>query len=215
MQNPASVADAAGEWIEITNISNNNISLNGLIIRDDGGEEHIISDENLVVIPGHFIIMGVNDNPTENGGVSVDYVYNGLTLSNLWDEVILEHPSGVILDEVHYDNGATFPDEEGASMMLLAPTLNNSLGENWAVADIVFSSGDFGTPGEANYSSNCGSGDINADGILNVLDLVALVNCILNANCDYCIGDMNADYNFNILDIVALVNCILLGNCGT
>jgi hypothetical protein len=61
----------------------------------------------------------------------------------------------------------------------------------------------------------CGSGDMNADGSNNVLDVVALVNCVLNANCDGCTGDMNADGSHNVLDVVALVNCVLNANCGS
>ena len=133
----------------------------------------MILNNDLVVIPDGFVVLGANDDPTQNGGVTVDYKYSGFTLSNLWDEVILSHPSGVILDEVYYDNGDTFPDESGKSMMLLDSTLDNILGENWAVADIVFGTGDYGTPGEINYQGDCGDslGDMNGDGSYNVLDL--------------------------------------------
>ena len=38
-------------------------------------------------------------------------------------------------------------------------------------------------------------GDINDDGLWNVLDIVTLANCVLNANCpsltNSCAGDMN------------------------
>ena len=52
------------------------------------------------------------------------------------------------------------------------------------------------------------NGDINGDGILNILDLVSLANLILNN--DYLIaGDLNQDGQLNILDIVILVNTIL------
>jgi len=216
MQNPAAVSDAAGEWIEITNISNEDISLNGLILKDNGGEEHVISDNDLVVTPDGFVVLGANDNPTLNGDVTVDYEYSGFTLSNLWDEVILAHPSGIILDDVYYDNGTTFPDEEGASMMLLDPTLDNSLGANWAVADTVFGSGDYGTPTEENYPYDCTEsvGDINDDGDYNVLDVVVLVNCVLVGTCGSdCSSDLNGDGDYNVLDIVTLVNCVLAGNC--
>jgi len=186
MQNPTIVADAAGEWVEITNISNEDISLNGLILMDNGGEEHVISDNNLVVVPDGFVVLGVNDDPSLNGGVTVNYKYSSFTLSNLWDEVIIKHPSGEILDEVYYDNGETFPNENGKSMMLLDPTLDNSLSENWAVADVVFGAGDYGTPGETNYEVYCGDslGDMNGDGSYNVLDVVVLVNCVLSDNCE-------------------------------
>ena len=51
-------------------------------------------------------------------------------------------------------------------------------------------------------------GDVNGDGVLNILDIVTLVNWIL---IDYynIMGDMNSDGQLNILDIVKLVNLIL------
>jgi hypothetical protein len=61
---------------------------------------------------------------------------------------------------------------------------------------------------------NCGSGDINADGAWNVLDVVALVNCVLSNSCDDCSGDVNNDGAYNVLDVVALVNCVLNNTCG-
>jgi hypothetical protein len=57
----------------------------------------------------------------------------------------------------------------------------------------------------------CGTGDMNADGSLNVLDVVALVNSVLNGGSDDCTGDMNADGSLNVLDVVALVNQVLGG----
>ena len=216
MQNPAAVSDAAGEWIEVTNISNETINLHNLILRDDGGEQHVIS-ENVEVSPGSYIVLGTEYDPALNGGVNVDYEYSGFTLSNLWDEVILEHPSGVILDEVHYDNGETFPDEGGKSMMLTDPNFDNSIGENWISSTSIFGSGDFGTPGEPNTSDECQPlGDMNNDGSYNVLDVVILVNCVLADTCveTDCSGDLNGDGAYNVLDIVMLVNCILALNCG-
>ena len=149
---------------------------------------------------------------------NVDYVYSGINLSNLWDEIILAYPSGIVIDEVHYDNGTTFPDEDGKSMMLLSPNLDNSLGENWGVANVIFGAGDYGTPGEPNWTGECpGAGDINEDGQHNVLDVVALVNCILLDNCEEyensCVCDFNGDGAYNVLDIVGLANCVLLDNC--
>ena len=52
-------------------------------------------------------------------------------------------------------------------------------------------------------------GDVNGDGLLNVLDVVTLVNIIL-INDDYILaGDMNQDGSLDVLDIVTLVNIIL------
>ncbi len=56
-------------------------------------------------------------------------------------------------------------------------------------------------------------GDINFDGIVNILDIVMLVNEILNpgglTDTQFSAADLNYDGILNILDIVSLVNIIL------
>ena len=57
-------------------------------------------------------------------------------------------------------------------------------------------------------------GDINGDGQHNVLDVVALADCVVAGNCSDIEGDpcdLNGDGSYNILDIVSLVNYILSG----
>ena len=52
-------------------------------------------------------------------------------------------------------------------------------------------------------------GDLNYDGIVNILDVVTLVTCILSDNrCDICF-DINYDGEINVVDIISLVNIIL------
>jgi len=57
------------------------------------------------------------------------------------------------------------------------------------------------------------SGDVNEDGILNVIDIVNLVNYILGSgnftDCQLETADMNSDDIVNVIDIVNLVNSIL------
>ena len=55
-------------------------------------------------------------------------------------------------------------------------------------------------------------GDVNEDQSINILDIVALANIILNGNPDETqlyLGDLNSDGSINILDIIELVNLIL------
>jgi len=52
------------------------------------------------------------------------------------------------------------------------------------------------------------SGDLNEDGVLNVLDVVVMVNVVLASDCPDS-ADMNADGVCNVLDVVILVNLIL------
>ena len=56
-------------------------------------------------------------------------------------------------------------------------------------------------------------GDINFDGILNVLDAVLLVNAVLDPgllnDAEFQAADFNTDGLLNVLDVVSLINIIL------
>ena len=52
-------------------------------------------------------------------------------------------------------------------------------------------------------------GDLNGDGTLDVLDIVALVNIILSQEGNNPLGDLNGDGELNVLDVVILANIIL------
>ena len=66
---------------------------------------------------------------------------------------------------------------------------------------------------ELMFSVSLGStlGDVNFDGLVNVLDVVLLVNSVLNGGSanDYPQADVNGDGTLNILDVVALISIIL------
>lgn len=55
------------------------------------------------------------------------------------------------------------------------------------------------------------AGDVNSDGIINVLDVVIIVNVILDGDVIEN-GDLNGDGQVNVVDIVLLVNIILENN---
>ena len=60
------------------------------------------------------------------------------------------------------------------------------------------------------YFDNTGLiGDINEDGIINVLDIILSVNIVLGSSDYNSSADLNQDGIINILDIVSLVNIIL------
>ena len=68
----------------------------------------------------------------------------------------------------------------------------------------------------ADFNSNsCSSsaGDVNEDGILNVVDLVSVVSYIIGEavynECQLSLSDYNSDGIVNVVDIVAIVNLIL------
>ncbi len=152
MQNPAAVADSAGEWFEIHNPGPAAADIQGWTIRDDGSDSHTINNGGPLIVPaGGYVVLGNNADPSTNGGVNVDYVYGGSWfLANGDDEVILIDGGGLEVDRVEYDGGPSFPDPTGASMALRAPALDNNLGASWCESSTPFGAGDLGTPGEAN-----------------------------------------------------------------
>jgi len=52
------------------------------------------------------------------------------------------------------------------------------------------------------------NGDLNMDGVINILDVIALVNVVLSGEQND-MADLNSDGMINILDIILLVNIIL------
>ena len=61
----------------------------------------------------------------------------------------------------------------------------------------------------------CDPGDINADGNIDVLDVVQVVNFIIGNGTpdedEACAADMNEDGNIDVLDVVQMVNAIIGG----
>ena len=218
MNNPTAVSDTYGEWFELVNTGGESIDLNGLILRDWSTDHHVIAEPGgLVIDPGAYMVLGRFADSELNGGVDLDYEYGNFNLSNTWDELIIQHPSGEIIDAVHYDNGETFPDPSGASMMLISLELDNSLGENWVVSGDPFGAGDLGTPGEVNdIAVVCTpNGDVNQDLLVDVIDVVATVGYIMSTvtfdDMQICLADRNIDGMVDVIDIVQTVGDILAG----
>ena len=70
--------------------------------------------------------------------------------------------------------------------------------------------------GELCIEDNCptsGTGDVNADGNIDVIDIVEIVDAILNSSfTDECVqssADYNSDGTVDVIDIVAIVDTIL------
>ncbi len=175
MQNPSSVGDASGEWIELYNATASALDLEGMVISDDGSDTFTITGS-LPIAAGEYLVLA-NTGAALDGVGTPDYVYGtSWFLSNSDDEVVLTM-NGTEIDRVNYDNGATFPDPSGASMQLIATSLDNAVGTNWCEASVgQWAGADFGTPGAANdcdtslaagsliiteimYDSNHGTGD--------------------------------------------------------
>jgi len=119
----------------------------------------------------------------------------------------------ILMDDVEYDDEDPWPveaDGAGPTLELIDPYLDNSLAENWMASE------GYGSPGSANTMNSCEEtpGDINGDGVINVLDVILMVGIILVLEDDYTIcqqyaSDINSDGVIDILDVILLVNIIL------
>ncbi len=151
MQNPSAVSDENGEWFEIYNNSNQEIDLNGFTIKDNDIDSHLIVDS-VIVSPFSYATLGRVSDTSINGGIKLDYKYEGIALANGADEILLIDPYGNTLDSVAYDGGPNWPDPNGASMALLGTDLDNSISSNWVEYDsLTYGDGDYGTPSEQNF----------------------------------------------------------------
>lgn len=154
MQNPSVVNDADGEWFEIYNTTSSDINMQGWSITDETNvttEAFVISS--LIVPANGYAVLGISANTTTNGGVTVNYEYpSNFSLGNGTDGIIISC-SDTTIDAVTWDDGATFPDPNGASMELAISAYDatsNDVGSNWGVAVSIYGSGDMGTPGQTN-----------------------------------------------------------------
>ena len=94
------------------------------------------------------------------------------------------------------DAGTDYFDINGVALIDLSPS------------DYI---GDAPDMGSSEFNGSVVSGDLNSDGILNILDVVILVNIVLGGIEPNGAGDLNGDGILNILDVVILVNNILEG----
>jgi len=154
MNNPAATSDSVGEWFELYNITGDDIELQGLVLRDDDSDLHLI-ETSLVIPASDYLVLALSSSAT----TAYDYVYGSdLTLANGSDELALatygtDGSDGVFIDHIAWDDGATFPDPSGASMNLdpnAFESADNDDGANWCEAISTFDTGDDGTPGADN-----------------------------------------------------------------
>ena len=150
MNNPKQVSDADGEWFEVLNAAATDINLQDVRITDAQGVEFTITSSTLMN-SGDRIVIGVNSSPSANGGVSLTFEANTLTLGNSSGSLSIENALGTLIDQVTWSSSWTMND--GAAMNLhpgLEDATSNDSPGSWCLAQDVLPSGDFGTPGQAN-----------------------------------------------------------------
>jgi hypothetical protein len=153
MKDPSFVTDARGEWIEVYNAMPWRVNLEGWVLSDDSGAQHVIhtGGAGLRFGPGQYLVLGSSTDPALNGGVQVDYAWSGFSLGNGADQVVLSLPDGTLVDRVAYDDGVLWPDTPGRSISLrltARTALANDDPANWCHSSSPISAAnpDLGTP---------------------------------------------------------------------
>ena len=103
--------------------------------------------------------------------------------------------------------------------------ISTDIGENWFNADegisdnslyslhlspdgYLFGGGRYLHRSTQNIDGNT-TGDLNLDGITNILDVIAMIPLILDNSTYNELADMNSDGLINVVDVIQLVNIIL------
>jgi hypothetical protein len=151
MQNPAVLIDSEGEWLELHNPGAASYTLLGCTVEGTMTDVGFTIDTDLVIAPGGYLTFATAF--AGDQGFVADFQWDAadFQLNNTSDSVTLVC-DGNTIDDVSYDNGATFPDPNGASMSLDPGSLDataNDDGTNWCLAITAYN-GDLGTPGAAN-----------------------------------------------------------------
>lgn len=157
MYNPSALSDTEGEYIEIKNVSDANVSLRDLVIRRGSNNDiHVISDD-IVLLPDETAALGRSG----QSSTAIDYVYSTISLLNGGDEIYINNygtngTDGSVICMVDYGASGFITSLNGSSIQL-DPSISNvydaQLGSNWCESTISFSTGDRGSPGTEN--ANC------------------------------------------------------------
>jgi len=120
MKDPTTVSDARGEWIEVWNAMPWRVNLEGWVLSDDSGAQHVIHAPGgaLRLAPGQYVVLGNNADPALNGGVQIDYAWSSFSLGNGADQIQLSKADGTLVDRVAYDDGVLWPDTAGRAIAL-------------------------------------------------------------------------------------------------
>ncbi len=151
MINPTTTDDARREWFEIYNASGMEVNLNGLVLSDGGTDSYTIATD-FYMVDADVVLLAAKSSSSINGGLpTVDLTYTrNVFRFDPGDEVYLSNGTSYI-DKVTWTS-ATAP-AEGYSRSLdpaMWDATSNDSSSAWCAASSMYSSTDYGTPGDDN-----------------------------------------------------------------
>ncbi len=206
---PAGVLAEAGQWIELQNLQDEPVNLQGMVLTTSSGGFHVISPtREFLLEPGAAATLGRLDDPSGNGGVSLDLAYGDDLLLDRESDVILLLQGSALVDFAVYGPDST-PVEPGRSLSL-EPPIENGFKE-WCLGRLPYGDGaNRGTPGQPNtYCDSDGDGLAEDEGDCNDADptIAAGLPEVCNGVDDNCDGRTDED-------VVPTITCLDQGICA-
>ena len=142
----------SGDWVEIYNSEAVSLDLSNWQLKDFD-HTFLIPPGTILPAKGYLVICDVplnfaNNNPTITNYLNVSMNFG---LGNGGEIVQLLDQNSCLIDELTFDDVAPWPitpDGQGFTLSLKSPSLDNSLGENWAASTAIL-----GTPGAFNFEN--------------------------------------------------------------
>ena len=147
------IVNPAEDWVELYNSTDETITISLWTFKDNNDVHVFTIPAGQILKSGQYLILcedtvAFKKYSLDVGNFVADFVGDFVFgLKSEGDQVRLFDTSGLLVDKVEYDNitpWPTEPDGTGPTLELINPSLDNTLGENWAA-----SNGN-GTPGERN-----------------------------------------------------------------
>lgn len=133
------------EFIEIYNNGSTTIDLSGYNF--SAGVDFTFSS--VSINPGDYLVTAVNSQAMMNTFGVFSYEWTSGGLSNGGELIELKNSSGLLIDEVLYDDASpwpTSPDGEGNSLILCNPDTDNNIGSNWQASQNFVTNNTNGDP---------------------------------------------------------------------
>ena len=198
----------SGDWLELYNNTDEIQDLSNWVFKDENNDNFFNIPEGILISPNSYLVLSNNLNAFQEIHSDIDNIIGEFDFGLSGDGEILRlyNNTGDLVDIVDYKDSFPWPDEpdgNGPTLELIDPNSDNFSFENWS------SSNEVGTPGLTNDSIQL-FGDINNDGLINVIDVVSIVNMILGISSIENSADLNQDGIINVVDILQIVNIIIV-----